>query len=149
MNGFGFNDDEDVLDVFTSVCLGSGHPGTLASDDIRKGAERAARFVEACFGGLHSDMEVASDAYLMASRIHELERHLDRIRIFILSDGMTQLKQLDGGEIKGIPVKFEIWDIERLFRGMQSGLPRDEIEIRFRRNVGRGVTLFDTAAVPA
>ena len=127
--------------------LAPGHPGTLPSDDIRKGAERAARFIEACFGGLHQDMEVASDAYSMASRIRDLERHLDRIRIFILSDGMTQLKVLDPGEINGIPVKFEIWDIERLFRGMQSGLPRDEIEIDFERNVRRGVTLSDAAAV--
>ena len=74
------------------------------------------------------------------------KEHLDRIRIFILSDGMTQLKVLDPGEINGISVKFEIWDIERLFRGMQSGLPRDEIENRFRRNVRRGVTLSDAAA---
>ena len=30
VNGFGFNDDEDVLDVFTSVCLGSRPPGHAA-----------------------------------------------------------------------------------------------------------------------
>lgn len=149
VNGFGFNDDEDVLDVFTSVCLGSGHPSTLPSDDIRKGAERAARFVEASFGGLHRDMEVASDAYLMASRIHELERHLDRIRIFVLSDGMTQLKHLDAGEINGVPVKFEIWDIERLFRGMQSGLPRDEIEIDFEEMFGEALPCLTLPKSPS
>ena len=139
VSGFGFNDDEDTLDVFTSVFLDFSNLGTLPSDDIRKGTERAARFIEACFGGLHQEMEVASDAYLMASRIHELEKHLDRIRIFILSDGVTQLKQLDATEINGIPVKFEIWDIERLFRGMQSGLPRDEIEIDFEDTFGEAL----------
>ncbi len=131
VSGFGFNDDEDTLEVFTSVFLDSRTPATLPSDDIRKGAERAARFVQACFSGVHNNMEVAHDAHAMASRIHELEKQLDRIRIFILSDGVTQLKQQDAMEINGIPVKFEIWDIERLFRGMQSGLPRDEIEIDF------------------
>ena len=149
VNGFGFNDDEDVLDVFTSVCLGSGHPGTLPSEDIRKGAERAARFVETCFGGLHRDMEVASDAYSMASRIHELESHLDRVRVFILSDGVTQLKQLDPGEINGIPVKFEIWDIERLFRGMQSGLPRDDIEIDFEEMLGEALPCLTLPQPPS
>ena len=149
VSGFGFNDDEDVLDVFTSVCLDSPNPGTLPSDDIRKGAERAARFVEACFGGLHRDMEVASDDYLMASRIHELESHLDRIRIFILSDGITQLKQFDAGEINGIPVKFEIWDIERLFRGMQSGLPRDEIDIDFEEMFGEALPCLTLPQSPS
>ena len=139
VSGFGFNDDEDTLDVFTSVFLDSGTPGTLPSDDIRRGAERAARFVEACFSGIHQNMEVASDAYSMASRMHELEKHLDRIRIFVLSDGVTQLKQLDATEINGIPAKFEIWDIERLFRGMQSGMPRDEIEIDFEEMFGEAV----------
>ena len=139
VNGFGFNDDEDTLDVFTSVFLDSEGSGTLHSEDIRRGAERAARFVEACFRGIHQDMEVASDAYSMASRVHELEKHLDRIRIFILSDGVTQLKQLDATEINGIPARFEIWDSERLFRGMQSGLPRDEIEIDFEEMLGEAV----------
>ena len=149
VSGFGFNDDEDVLDIFTSVYLDSGNPDTLPSDDIRKGAERAVRFIEACFGGLHQDMEVASDAYLMASRIHELERHLDRIRIFVLSDGVTQLKQLDAGDISGIPVKFEIWDIERLFRGMQSGLLRDEIEIDFEEMFGEALPCLTLPRSPS
>ena len=139
VSGFGFNDDEDTLEVFTSVFLDSGTPSTLPSDDIRKGAERAARFVEACFSGIHQEMEVASDAHSMASRMHELQKKLDRIRIFVLSDGVTQLKQLDATEINGIPAKFEIWDIERLFRGMQSGLPRDEIEIDFEEMFGEAI----------
>ncbi len=139
VSGFGFNDDEDTLEVFTSVFFDSGTSGTLPSDDIRKGAERAARFVEACFRGIHKDMEVASDAHSMASRMYELHESLDRIRIFVLSDGVTKLKQLDATEINGIPVKFEIWDIERLFRGMQSGLPRDEIEIDFQEMFGEAV----------
>ncbi|MYC67262.1 MAG: AIPR family protein [Acidobacteriia bacterium] len=139
VNGFGFNDEKDTLDVFTSVFLDSGNSATVHSDDIRKSAERAARFVEACFGGIHQGMEVASDAYSMASRTHELEEHLDRIRIFVLSDCVAQLKQLDATEINGIPARFEIWDCERLFRGMQSGLPRDEIEIDFEEMFGEAV----------
>ena len=39
VSGFGFNDDEDTLEVFTSVFLDSGVQGALPSDDIRKGAE--------------------------------------------------------------------------------------------------------------
>ena len=143
VNGFGFNDDEDSLVVFTSIFLDSGSPGTVPSEEIRRGAERAARFVERCFEGVHGNMEVASDAYSMASRIHELEGNLDRIRVFVLSDGVTQLKDLDATEINGIPVGFEIWDIERLFRGMQSGLPRDEIEIDFEKMFGEAIPCLE------
>ena len=143
VSGFGFNDDEDTLEVFTSVFLDSGTPGALPSDDIRKATERAVRFVEACFGGIHKGMEVASDSHSMASRMYELEKHLDRIRVFVLSDGVTQLKHLDATEINGISVKFEIWDIERLFRGMQSGLPRDEIEIDFVEMFGEAVPCLE------
>ena len=143
VSGFGFNDDEDTLAVFTSVFLDSGTPGALPSDDIRKATERAVRFVEACFSGIHKGMEVASDSHSMASRMYELEKHLDRIRVFVLSDGVTQLKHLDATEINGISVKFEIWDIERLFRGMQSGLPRDEIEIDFVEMFGEAVPCLE------
>ena len=79
----------------------------------------------------------------MASRIHELKEKLDRIRVFVLSDGVTQLKDLDVAEISGIPIKFEIWNIERLFRGMQSGLPRDEIEIDFEDMFGEAIPCLE------
>ena len=131
VNGFGYNDDEDLLEIFTSIYLDSVLPGTVPSEEIRKGAERAARFVDGCFGGIHEKKEVASDMHSMAARIHELEGNLDRVRVFVLSDGVTQLTDINATEINGIQVRFEIWDIERLFRGMQSGLPRDEIEIDF------------------
>ena len=80
--------------------------------------------------------------------MHELEKHLDRIRIFVLSDGVTQMKQLDATEINGIPAKFEIWDIERLFRGMQSGLPRDEIEVDFEEMFGEAVPCLTLSQLP-
>ena len=60
VSGFGFNDDEDTLEVFASIFLDSRTPETVPSDDIRRGAERAVRFVEGCFGGIHENMEVAS-----------------------------------------------------------------------------------------
>ena len=142
-SGFGFNDDEDTLDVFTSNFLDLEVPGTLPTEEVRRAAERALRFVEGCFGGIHENMEVASDAHSMASRICELQNRLDRIRIFVVSDGVTQLKDLAAVEISGIPVRFEIWDIERLFRGMQSGLPRDKIEINFEEMFGEAVPCLE------
>ena len=93
-------------------------------------------------------MEVASDAHAMASRMHELEKQLDKIRIFVLSNGVTQMKQLNATEINGIPAKFEIWDIERLFRGMQSGLPRDEIEVDFEEMFGEAVPCLTLSQLP-
>ena len=93
-------------------------------------------------------MEVASDVYYMASRVHELKEQLDNIRIFILSNGISKLKQLDTNDIKGIPVKFEIWDIERLFRGMQSGLPHDEIEINFEEIFGEALPSLTMSQSP-
>lgn len=139
VNGFGFNDDGDSLEVFTSIFLDVDQPTTVPREEIRKAADRAVRFVEACFKEVHEDMEAASDAYAMASRIQGLETNLDRIRVFVLSDGVTQARSLDAVEISGITVRFEVWDIERLFRGMQSGLPRDEIEVDFEEMFGGAI----------
>ena len=139
VSGFGFSDNEDTLDVFASVFFDAPDPTTLPSDEIRTAAQRAARFLEGCFAGIHLGMEVASDAHTMASRIHELQERLDRIRIFVLSDGVTQLKAIAPTQLNGISVRYEIWDIERLFRGMQSGMPRDEIDIDFEALFGQAL----------
>lgn len=138
VNGFAVNDDGDTLDLFASHFLDLQGLEKVNKEDITKSAKEAIRFLNAARKGLHTQIEAASDAYAMTSRIYEVVPHLTRARIFILTDGLSRVKDVRGAQIKGMPLslEFEIWDAERLFRSMLSGLPRDVIDIDFKEKFG-------------
>lgn len=63
---------------------------------------------------------------------------LDRVRVFVLTDGRTSAKQFQPKEVEGKLVSVEAMDIERLFRHLQ-GRPRDEIEVDLVHMLGRSM----------
>lgn len=136
VNGYFLGDDSDRLEIFTSLFLDTDEIVTAPRDAVVNAVQRAERFVSASFEGLHQELEAASDPYAMAREINESSNRIDRIRIHLLSDGASTLKNLDATEVNGVPLSFEIWDVERLFRAMQAGLPRDEIVINFEQRFG-------------
>jgi hypothetical protein len=136
VNGYSLTDDSDRLDLIASVFLDSSEAATIGKDDIQRAATRAERFFEAALTGFHEQMEATSDAQAMAARIYEMRDDIRNVRIFIITDGLSNTKVLDESNVRGISIRYEIWDIERLFRGMQAGLPRDEIDIDFERDFG-------------
>jgi hypothetical protein len=141
VNGFAVNDDCDTLDLFVSIFEDVQQPTNVSKETISKTAKEAVRFFDLARKGLHHQMETASDAFGMVSRIYEAASGLTRIRIFVLTDGMSRVRDLRGARVKGLPVlvEVEIWDAVRLFRSMQRGLPRDAIEIDFERMFGAAI----------
>ena len=136
VNGYSLPDDSDRLDLIASIFLDAAEATTVSKEDIQRAAARAERFLDAALSGLHEQMEAASDARAMAARVCDMRDTITSARIFIVTDGTSNTKVLDESNVRGIPVRHEIWDIERLFRGMQAGLPRDEIDIDFERDFG-------------
>jgi len=138
VNGFAVNDDGDTLDLFAAIFLDLQQPSNVSKEEMTRAANEAIRFFDAARKGLHQQMETASDAFGMASRIYEVAPRLTRARVFVLTDGRSRIKDVRRAKVKGLPVllEVEIWDVERLFRSMQSGLPRDVIEIDFERTFG-------------
>ncbi len=141
VNGFAVNDDGDMLDLYTTYFLDREVPEKVSKESITRCAKDAIRFLDAARKGLHNQIESASDVFAMTSRIHEAMPNITRARIFVLTDGLSRFKDVRGAKVKGLPVSLEveIWDIERLFRSMQSGLPRDLIEIDLQEKFGNPI----------
>lgn len=139
INGYAFSDENDRLDLFTGIRLEASAPAQIGKEDISRAAARAARFFEASLSGFHKRMEPSTDAAALAARIHKGADELELVRVFILTDGLSKTKKIPDQETGGVRVHFEIWDLERLFRGMQAGLPRDEIDIDFKERFGEAL----------
>jgi hypothetical protein len=131
VGGYGINEEEDTLDLFITVFLDAGQPTRLPPDEVRKAIEQAVRYGENALKGLHTTMPASSDAYSMTARISELADQIDRIRIFVMTDGTSGLagSKIPNRKITGKTWSFDIWDSERLSRLLQSGAPQAEVDI--------------------
>ncbi len=131
INGYAINDDEDFLDLFVSLFLNAATPEKIAPDDVRKAIEQAVRYFRGAVDGLHKTLEPASDQYAMTARIAEVGRRITRVRVFVLSDGITGLDRtkLPSRMVGNVELRFEVWDMERLSRAVAYGQPHTEIDV--------------------
>lgn len=136
VNGYAIGDDaqdEESIDLFVAVYKGFTEVAKVPADEMRKAAEQAVRFFTGALGKLYEKLDPAQAKYQMAKRIHEAAPTLKRARLFILTDGQSDLaKQKSASlEIKGfdIPLRMEFWDIERMSRVVGSGAAQGDIEI--------------------
>ncbi|MBF0426048.1 MAG: AIPR family protein [Magnetococcales bacterium] len=137
VNGYAVNEEEDTLDLFSTVFMNAGEPARIPPDELRKAAEQPVRFFDGACRELHKTMEPASESFAMAGRIHELRKQIKNVRVFILTDGMSSKKEISPMALPGgAQIDFHVWDIERLFRILQSGRPQDEIVIDFVKLTG-------------
>lgn len=131
VNGYAISDDEDSMDLFISLFFNATEPQKVAPDDVRKAIEQAVRYFRGAVGDLHRNLEPASDRYAMTSRICELGRTVTRVRVFVLTDGVTGMERskLPSRMVGKVELRFEIWDMERLSRAVAYGRPQAEIEV--------------------
>ena len=138
-NGYGISDDETIIDVYVSCFDGSGELSLIPPEEIRRAARQARTFVERSNGSLLESLDPSHADYGMVQRIREVADEARRYRILILTDSRCSLNALDAEDIDGTPLSYEIVDIERLYRLVQAGLPRDEIVVDFTSFVTDGL----------
>ncbi|YCK34198.1 AIPR family protein [Actinomadura sp. ATCC 39365] len=128
--GYHLSDDGHVLDL---VVANYGHLGqTLAKDQAIRQLRWAKNFAIQCHAGHHLKMEEASAAYDMVQDINAHWSELDKIRIFLITDGRTTIDSLEEDSVGSLPVIQHVWDIERLHRLVASGRHEEPINIDFK-----------------
>jgi hypothetical protein len=136
INGYAIGDDaqdEEGIDLFVSAYKGLTQVTRVPNEELSKAAAQAARFFAGAIGNLYAKLDPAKANYEMAKRIHDAGPKLKRARLFILTDGLSELakKKSETVSIKGfdIPLRIEFWDIERMSRVVGSGAPQTDIEV--------------------
>ena len=143
VNRFGVRGDDDCVDLFVSLYQhhnGDG-PERIGKADLEVVLAQCVRFFSAATTGLHFDMEPSSDAYAMVRRIYDLRDRISRVRVYLLTNGVTGIRRqlLKAKPLKSYGLSVQIWDIERLFRCIGSGMPREAIEIDFESDFGAAI----------
>jgi hypothetical protein len=130
VHAYNLDEEQGILDVVIAVHKNLVPPPTIDRAAVKSAFGRLTRFVASTFEG-YAPEEEASPAFDMCQLIESRKDELTRIRMYLITDGLTtrSVEDLSADPIGGVPVSLHIWDIERLQKCATSGQAREEIVI--------------------
>ncbi|HKP90079.1 MAG TPA: AIPR family protein [Thermoleophilaceae bacterium] len=136
VSGYGV-DDETTLNLFATIYRGDVPPASITRTDIDTALRRLVKFWERCRdSAYHRELEESSDQFDMALRLHTVRHTIDRVRLFLLTDGLARVEFRAVEEHAEVRIDHAIWDMRRLQRCVTSGQRREPIEIDFESRFG-------------
>jgi hypothetical protein len=137
ITGYAISADETALDLFVSHYLGTEQLQDLADSDATATASEGVRFLfRAASGNLDAKIDPTHSVRDLVATIRSRWSDIDRLRVFVITDGKTKTKRFSNKEVHNKMVAVEAMDMERLFRHTD-GKPRDELSLSLVQSIGR------------
>lgn len=137
VNGYDLNNEENTLSLLVAHYEGS--PLSIASKvgkaDVEAAFKRALTFLTRSRKGYHEKLEQSCEVYDLAKTINK-NGNIRKARIILLSNGLTGRRPAVTEEVDGLEVMYQIWDLERLFHFVSSGMKRDPVVVDFVEETG-------------
>jgi hypothetical protein len=140
LSGWSVSEDGTQLDLFVSLYAGTNEISSIPDTETKQAAEQCLRFFKlAVEGKLDQKIEPSDESAILISCIKEVFHELSDIRVIVLSDRKSKSKSFKPQEVGSKVVKLEVMDIERLYRHLLQGKPRDEIILSFEDDGIQGI----------
>ncbi|MFE9918400.1 AIPR family protein [Micromonospora sp. NPDC005553] len=131
VNGYGMNESLGTLDLFITQFSLQPEEGRLTRSQAEANFKRLLTFVRKCRDGLARDIDESSDVHDMCVAVEKALPNAPRIRLFLLTDTVSAVSTLPPGELDGLTVTHEVWDLTRLHRLASSGTLSEPIAVEF------------------
>lgn len=137
ITGYAISADETALDLFVTHYFGTDNLQDLADTDATATASEGVRFLfRAGAGNLDAKVDPTHPVRNLVATIRSRWSDIDRLRVFVITDGKTKTKRFSNKEVHDKMVAVEAMDMERLFRHTD-GKPRDELSLSLVQSIGR------------
>ena len=135
--GYAAGADGSSLDLFVTHYTESDCLEDLSTSVVTSAAQECLRFLaKAAHGNLEARIDPSHPVRNLVTTIRSEWDVLDRLRIFVLTDGRVRARRFSAKEVDGTIVAIEVMDMVRLYRHAE-GKPRDELAISLVQTVGR------------
>ncbi|GGR73250.1 hypothetical protein GCM10010169_16580 [Micromonospora fulviviridis] len=131
VNGYGTNESLGTLDLFITQFSLKPEEERLPRAQAETLFKRLATFVRKCRDGLARDIDESSDVHDMCAAVEKALSEAPRIRLFLLTDVVSAVSTLAPGDLDGLKVTYEVWDLTRLHRLASSGTLSEPIAVDF------------------
>jgi hypothetical protein len=137
ITGYALSADETALDLFVTHYFGTDDLSDLKDSEASGSAAEGVRFLfEVAKGRLETRIDPTHPVRDLVSLLRSKWADIDRLRVFVITDGKTKKKLFSNKEVQGKMVAIEVMDMERLFRHTD-GKPRDELTVSLIQGIGR------------
>ena len=130
-SGYFLSEDNDRLDLFLAIPQLDGTASTVLKADIDAAFRRLGTYLDKALTGLHKEREEALRGYDMTRAIWEARGDLSHVRLFVITDGLAGIDQIESRMVSSIEVSSHLWDLRRLHRAVSSGSNREPIHVDF------------------
>lgn len=135
LSGWSYDPIDEVLHLSITDYRGGGTE-SLSQTQIAALFKRLTSFVERSVDHLAEALEPSSPAFEVADLIRAQWKSLTGARLYLFSDAKARKPQMAPTEIRGAPITFHVWDLERLYRLDTSGLEREAIVVDLEKRLG-------------
>jgi hypothetical protein len=144
LNAYSVSEDYEKVDIFVSLFNESPEPQSISRTEIETAVRRGLQFFRKAINDLYQSFEKDSDTYGFAIMLHENRNTIRHVRVTALTNGLVKPIPWDNITLDGIEVSFAIWDIDRLYRCVNSGKMREAIVINFLDEYGTTIECIES-----
>jgi hypothetical protein len=134
VDGYDFNATGNSIDILVSQYVDEGTEiGKVGKKTIDLAFKRAKTFLEKSrIGtGIYEALDDSDEALDLANTIKDNYKNLKHSRIIFLTNGMTGPQPAKKELLGKLEVSYHVWDFERLWRAVSSGMKKEVITLDF------------------
>lgn len=142
IDGYSISDTEPVASLFVVDFRGRPELESLTQTEVDDTLGRLAGFLDAAVRGrIGDEIEESSPGFEVIQELASRKDHLARAKLYLLSDAKlsSRVTSLEGKTIAGIQCEYQVWDISRLHKVVESAAGHEETAIDFRSDFGKGI----------
>ena len=148
VDAYSFDDYDCSMSIFIADFDGESDESILTMTDAKDLFEKINTFIDGSLNGnLRHELEISTPVYDLVELIVNLENKIRKFRFFIITDKSMsgKISSLSQGEINGIPIEYNIWDMPRLYRVMRTGDKYEPVEINFLKLTEKGLPCLEAS----
>ncbi|MGI9362464.1 MAG: AIPR family protein [Parasphingorhabdus sp.] len=130
---------DGILSLIVADFSQSQEVETLTATEMDNIFKRVSNFlVKSLDKRFRDSLEETDPAFGLADLIAKRWKAISKVRLFLVSNRVLS-SRVDGreaGEIEGLPVTYNVWDLGRLYRYASSGFEREEIVVDLENEFG-------------
>ncbi|MCC3282071.1 AIPR family protein [Arthrobacter caoxuetaonis] len=149
VNGYDLENPDNSVALIVSQYHGTSTIESLSTTESKAQLKALQFFLqEATEGTFFDDREESSPAYQLAHDLNNRGRNVSRYRLYLVTDGRIsdRLKELPAETINGIPVDFQLWDIDRLHQLHESQSGREALQIDVNKWLPDGIPALQVSS---
>lgn len=136
IDGYAFNEYFNTLTLIISDFSKMSEIVKIGKTEIDKNAKMAQRFFKKCFTNYFDELEESSDGYQAYEYIQACKEKIEVVNIILITNKKAVLYVPNDTRVEKIIIKYDIWDIERLYQHVFLNAQTDTIEIKLKKKYG-------------